>query len=463
VSATQPSTAVAITAGTTPPHRTEKLASRLAKGAAIEVAGFGVGQILRLASNLVLTRILFPQAFGLMAMLSLVLYGLMMLSDVGLAQAVIRSPRGEEPLFLDTTWSIKALRGLVLWIVASLLAWPASALFREPSLLYMIPVGSASAFIQGLYSMRALILRRHLRPLLLVVLDLSTQILGLIASISLAYAGFGVWALVMGTLVGAAAHTGCSFLLPGTYRERFRLDPSARHEVMHFGRWIFASSAITFAAGRSDQLVLGRLLGAASLGVYNIALALAELPDALVGRLIDGLLFPVYGRVYNERPADLPRVYYRTRLALDSLAHTALGGLIALAPWIIHLLYDKRYQGAAPMLQILAFRTSLTVLASPCETALFAQGLSMYNFRRNLAVTACTFIAMPAGNALGGVLGLLWGTTAARAAALAMLWPAARERGILKLHREVLFIPFLGCGYALGRALLLILPTLPQK
>jgi hypothetical protein len=115
------------------------------------------------------------------------------------------------------------------------------------------------------------------------------------------------------------------------------------------------------------------------------------------------------------------------------------------------------------MLQILAFRTSLTVLASPCETALFAQGLSMYNFRRNLAVTACTFIAMPAGNALGGVLGLLWGTTAARAAALAMLWPAARERGILKLHREVLFIPFLGCGYALGRALLLILPTLPQK
>jgi O-antigen/teichoic acid export membrane protein len=267
-----------------------------------------------------------------------------------------------------------------------------------------------------------------------------------------------VWALVIGTLVAAAAHTGFSFLLPGTYRERFRTDPAARHEVMHFGRWIFASSAVTFAASRSDQLVLGRLLGAASLGVYNIALALAELPDALVQRMIDGILFPAYGRVYNERPADLPRIYYRTRLALDTLAHTALGGLIALSPWIIHLLYDKRYQGAAPMLQILALRTSLTVLASPCETALFAQGLSLYNFRRNLAVTACTFIAMPVGHALGGATGLLWGTTVARAAALAMLWPAAKRLGILKLHRELLFIPLLASGYGMGRALLLILP-----
>jgi O-antigen/teichoic acid export membrane protein len=458
VSATQPSTAVAIIAGTAPPPRTEKLASRLAKGAAIEIAGFGVAQILRLASNIVLTRILFPQAFGLMAMLSLVLYGLMMLSDVGLAQAVIRSPRGDDPLFLDTTWSIKVLRGLLLWVVASLLAWPASALFREPALLYMIPIGSASAFIQGLYSMRALLLRRHLRPLFLVALEISTQLLGLIAAISLAYAGFGVWALVTGTLVAAAAHTGFSFLLPGTYRERFRTDPAARHEVMHFGRWIFASSAVTFAASRSDQLVLGRLLGAASLGVYNVALALAELPDVLVQRMIDGILFPAYGRVHNERPADLPRIYYRTRLALDTLAHTALGGLIALSPWIIHLLYDKRYQGAAPMLQILALRTSLTVLASPCETALFAQGLSMYNFRRNLAVTACTFIAMPVGHALGGATGLLWGTTIARAAALAMLWPTAKRLGILKLHRELLFIPLLASGYGLGRALLLILP-----
>jgi O-antigen/teichoic acid export membrane protein len=449
--------AVAASAGAAASPRSERLASRLAKGAAVEVAGFGAGQILRLAANLVLTRILFPEAFGLLAMLSLVLYGLMMLTDVGLGSAVIRSPRGEDPLFLDTVWSIKVVRGLSLWVAASVIAWPASILFRERALLLMLVVGSASPFIQGFCSMRWMVLRRHLRPVPLVVLDLSTQIIGLTASISLVWAGLGVWALVVGTLVGTAAHTVLSFALPGTHRERFRMDPDARREVMHFGRWIFASSAVTFAAGRGDQLVLGRLLGAASLGVYNIALALAELPDALVGRVIDGMLYPAYSRVHNERKWDLPRVYYRSRLALDALAHTALGGLIALSPWIIHLLYDRRYQDASSMLQIIALRTSLTVLASPCESALFAHGLSMYNFRRNLAVAVCTLVAMPIGHALGGTNGLLWGTTVARAAALPILWPAARKLGLLKFHRELLFIPLLACGYLLGRALLWIL------
>ncbi len=463
MSAIRPGAAIAITAETVPLPRSVRLVSRLAKGTAIEVAGFGAGQVLRLASNLILTRLLFPEAFGLMAMLSLVLFGLTMLTDVGLGPAVIRSPRGDDPLFLDTVWSIKVLRGLSLWIVAALLAWPASILFRERALLLMIPVGCASPFIQGFCSMRWLVLRRHLRVLPIAVLDLSAQVIGLIASILLVKAGLGVWGLVAGTLVGTAAHTACSFALPGTHRERFRTDPAARLEVMHFGRWIFASSAVTLAASRGDQLVLGRLLGAASLGVYNIALALAELPDALVGRVIEGVLYPLYSRVHNERPADLPRLYYRTRLALDAFAHTALGGLIALSPWIIHLLYDKRYQNAAPMLQILALRTSLTVLASPCENALFAHGLSMYNFRRNLAVVACTFVAMPVGYALGGSTGLLWGTTVARAAALAMLWPAAKELGIFRIHRELLFIPFLACGYGLGRALLLILPTLAHR
>jgi O-antigen/teichoic acid export membrane protein len=442
---------------TTP--RAEPLARRLAKGAAVEVSGFGVAQILRFAANLVLTRLLFPQAFGLMAMLSLVLYGIVMLTDVGLAQAVIRSERGEDPVFLDTAWSIQALRGVFLWLVASLLAWPAAILFREPVLLYVIPIGSLSAAIQGLTSTRVFTLRRHLRPLPLVLLEISGQVTGLVATIALAYAGVGVWSLVAGTLVGAATHAGTSNVLPGKHRERFRIDADARREIARFGRWIYASSAVTFAAGRGDQLVLARLMGAASLGVYNIALALAELPDALVGRVIDRLLYPLYARVHNEHPEQLPRVYYRTRLALDAVAHTALGGVVALAPWLIRVLYDARYHDAAPILQILALRTCFTVLAAPCETALFAQGLSMYGFRRNLVVALCTFAAMPIGHALGGVTGLLWGSTVARAAAIAVLWPAARRTGILTIHRELLFVLFLAVGYGVGTAVPWILPV----
>jgi O-antigen/teichoic acid export membrane protein len=425
----------------------------------MEVAGFGLGQVLRLGSNLILTRILFPEAFGLMAMLYLVLYGLQMLTDVGIAPATIRSARGDDAVFLDTAWSIKAVRGLVLWVLACLLAWPVAALFKEPALRLVIPVGSATAFIQGLYSMRLLSLRRHLRPGPIVALDLSTQVLGLLTNVGLAWAGLGLWSLVIGSLVTTAAHTGLSYLLPGKHRERFRIEPEARHEIMHFGRWVYASSVVTFASGRGDQLVLGRLLGAASLGVYNIALALAEMPDALIGRLIESVLFPTYSRTHNERPAEFARIYYRTRLALDAVAHTALGGLVALGPWIVGLLYDSRYQGAAAMLQILALRTSITVLVAPCETALFSHGLSQYAFRRNAAVAVATFVAMPIGHTMGGTMGLVWGAALARIVAIPVLWPAARRLGILRLNREMLFVVFLAAGYGMGRTLLLLLPA----
>jgi O-antigen/teichoic acid export membrane protein len=111
------------------------------------------------------------------------------------------------------------------------------------------------------------------------------------------------------------------------------------------------------------------------------------------------------------------------------------------------------------MLQILALRTSLTALSAPCETALFSQGHSMYGFRRNASVAVATFIAMPVGHAIGGATGLIWGTVVARAAAIPMLWPAARRKKILRIERELLFALFLACGYGLGRVLLMLLPA----
>ncbi len=436
----------------------ERLGGRLARGAVIEATGFGTQQLIRFGSNLVLTRLLFPAAFGLMAMLGLVLYGLIMLTDVGLLQAVVRSERGDDPAFLDTAWTIQVTRGLILWIVATLLAWPMALLFQEPLLVKMIPVGSASVFIHGLASTRVFTLRRRLRPLPIVTLETLAQIASIGTMIGLAWAGVGVWSLVFGSLVMALVLSGGSYFLPGTHRERFRMEPAARKEISQFGRWIYASSSMTFVAGRGDQFVVGKLLGAASLGLYNIGLALAEMPDALANRVMAGILYPLYAKLHNERPAELGSTYYRTRLPLDALLHTALGGLAGVAPWLITFLYDRRYLGAIPVLQILAVRTSIGLLATPCESALVATGRSELGFRRNLAVAICTFIAMPIGNALGGTQGLLWGSAVARLAALVVLWPIAARRGLLRLEREALVLLYLAVGFGMGWGLGCVLP-----
>jgi O-antigen/teichoic acid export membrane protein len=437
------------------------LARRALSASAIEVTTYGLAQIIRLGSSLILTRILFPEAFGIMTMLSVVLYGLHMLSDVGIMQAVVRSEHGAEPKFLHTAFTMQAMRGVGLWGIASLLAWPISYFFHEPQLMWLLPLGALGSVLYGLSSMKLCLMRREVNPLPIALNELASQVLGVVATVCFAYyLELGVLSLVLGTLVNSVIHTLGSHLVRHPHKDRFGVDPAARKEILQFGQWIFASSAVTLVAGRGDQFLLGNLLGATNLGLYNLALTLADAPDALAQRVVGGVLYPLYAKIFNERPGDLPSAYFRSRLAFDSLVHTALGGLYAVAPWLIKVLYDPRYEAAYPMLQILALRTALGLMATPCETALTARGLSVYGFRRNLFVALGVVAFLPLGYWLAGAQGVLWGTVLSRFAGLLAVWPAAREHGILRLWRELLVVAFLGAGYLLGAGFLWLLQVL---
>ncbi|MAO27784.1 MAG: polysaccharide biosynthesis protein, partial [Roseovarius sp.] len=92
------------------------LMARLMRSGSWVLIGYGGSQAIRLASNLILTRLLFPEAFGLMALVSVVTVGLMMFSDVGVGPSIAQSKRGDDPAFLDTAFSIQILRGALLWL-----------------------------------------------------------------------------------------------------------------------------------------------------------------------------------------------------------------------------------------------------------------------------------------------------------------------------------------------------------
>ena len=96
------------------PAAAPSLAARALRASAITMGGFVASQALRLASNLVLTRLLFPEAFGLMALVTVFVMALVMLSDIGTGPAIMGSRRGDDPAFLDTAWTIQILRGAIL-------------------------------------------------------------------------------------------------------------------------------------------------------------------------------------------------------------------------------------------------------------------------------------------------------------------------------------------------------------
>lgn len=435
------------------------ISARVASSAISEIFGFGASLVVRLASNLVLTRLLFPEAFGLMAMVQIVLYGLTMLSDVGVWQGVVTSPRGDDPKLLDTAWTMLVVRGTLLWAGACALTYPISLGFDEPRLLWILPLVSASALIQGFSSTRIFSLRRHLRLMPLQLLELGTQLVNVGVCLAGAWLGYGVGALVAGLLVSCSVHTLASHFLPGTaHRDRFGIEPRARQELLNFGRWIFLSSALTFLAVRIDQMLLGRWLGASMMGVYNIGQTLADLCDTLATRLTNGVVYPMLARVHTTRPAEFADAYYRIRLWFDLVLFVGLGGIAAMSDWIIALLYDERYLEAAAVLRILVFRGAVAALATLCEVCFVAQGASVYSFRFNLVVTLALCLAMPVGGIYWGITGLLWATVAARAVGLLALWPRAYRHGFLRLHREVVAILYLGLGYGLGWLVVQVLP-----
>ena len=126
--------------------------ARAMRGSVFTVLNFGGQNALRLASNLVLTRLLFPEAFGLMALVQVMLAGVQMLSDIGIRDKIIQDPKGDEPHVLNTAWVLQIIRGIFLWLVVVLLAAPVAGFYEAPELADLLPVAGIAAVAQGLSS-----------------------------------------------------------------------------------------------------------------------------------------------------------------------------------------------------------------------------------------------------------------------------------------------------------------------
>ncbi|HKU39350.1 MAG TPA: oligosaccharide flippase family protein, partial [Polyangiales bacterium] len=394
------------------PREPGALRKLVIRGSAFEMIGYGAGQVIRFGSNLVLSRLLFPEAYGLSALVNIVNQGLIMLSDVGLPTVVVQSPRGDDPRFLNTAFTWQAARSALLFIAAAALAIPMAFMMNEEQLKWLIPVGALSVLFIGIRSTSYFTLRRQLRLGPLLVLELVSQIGAVALMIPWAIWAPSVWTLIGGMLITSVLTAFGSHLIKVGYRNRFQWDTESAKSMLEFGKWIAGSSMLTFASQQGDRLLLGHFLGAATLGVYSIAVFLSTALGDAITRVTTGVFFPAYSRVFNEDASRLREVFYKTRLASDALILPALGGLAVLGPWVVHLLYDARYADAGWMLRVLSIRVALACMVSPLQFCLFALGHAKYGFYLNLARVVTLAIGVPIGYRISGVAGLVWAVAA---------------------------------------------------
>jgi O-antigen/teichoic acid export membrane protein len=428
------------------------------RGSFFEVFGYGAQQVLRLAGNLVTTRLLFPAAFGLASIVTVIIMGLVMLSDLALNPCVVQSARGDDPAFLNTAFTIQVVRGVVLSLLMVGLAAPAAWFYHEPQLVGLVCLGSLQLLIGGFHSSSVFTLRRSLRLGWVNGLELGQSIVTILLTVILARFYRSAWSLIGAGVLGTCAFVIASHLVPVPYRNRFQWDKTAADEIRNFGRWVLGSSVATFLSGQSDRILIGRFLGAAWLGVYSIALMLSDAAGSLVSRLVNGVMYPVLSEAARRDGGNIGALYYRLRRRFDLLSMVGTGLLGGLGTWIVLALWDKRYAAAAWILQILSVRVAISSLVSPSETCLFSLGHTRQGFQRSVARLLTALIAIPAGWHFWGVKGLVWGTVAAEGATLFAIWPKTRQLGILRIGRELASVGIFLCAFALGR---IVSPWLP--
>lgn len=386
--------------------------ARAGRSAVWTLAGYGGGQVLRLGGNLLLTRLLFAEAFGVMALVTVFMTGLALFSDVGIGPSIIQSRRGDDRRFLNTAWTVQVARGAVLWIVSCALSAPFASFYGEPSLKWILPVSGLTALLAGFNSTKLFTMNRNLDMKRVIVVDLASQVAGLFVMVAWGLAFPSIWCLVAGGLVTSAGKMVLSHMLLTGESNRFAWDREAARSLFAFGRWIFLSTLLTFLVMQSDRLIFGKMIPMSLLGVYSIALMFATLPSIVAGYLGNQIVFPLYSRIHNAGESLAP-VYTRSRWLAMITGGFLLSNLITAGPAMIRVLYDARYEDAGWILQLLACAAWFGVMDATNVPTLLARGKAGWMVAANATKLAAMVGLIPLGFALGGFPGAVIGFVAA--------------------------------------------------
>ncbi|SNS77898.1 oligosaccharide flippase family protein [Tropicimonas sediminicola] len=385
----------------------ESVRARAWRGTLLVFVQFGGAQVLRLASNLLLTRLLFPEAFGLMALVQVFLNGLNLFSDTGVRPLIVQSGRGDDPDFLNTIWTVQVARGLLLWLLTLAIAGPAAALYEAPDIALILPVSGLALLVNGFVPTALHTAHRHLRLGQVTAIQLGCQALTLVIMAVLAVTLRSVWALVIGTLIGEVIRTLAWWIFLPDAKNRFRLERAALGNAFGFGRYIFIGTAAGFVIAQGDRAILGAHLSLGELGVYNVAFFLASVPLLLTRAVSSKIVLPLYRvRPMSGDPSGRAAIFRARRMltaaALLAAAVMAFGG-----PLIVDLLYDPRFADAGPTLSLYALTLVPPLALNSVGSLLLAEGDSARNAVLQIVTAVLQTGLMFAGIDLAGVVGAI--------------------------------------------------------
>ena len=421
---------------------------------------FGLSQLIRLGSNLIITRLLVPEMFGVMAIVSVVLFGITMFTDLGLWAFIVRHKNPDDAHLLNVVWTLQVIRGWLMFFIVLILVTILilgnhylpdyfEGIYQDSRLPPLVLIAGLSSVVSGYKSLASPMMSRQLEVRKLELIELYSQLAGVVFMVIWVYFYPSIWALVFTGLISTFVNTFLSYYL-FPYRHKFILDKTIVKEVFHFSKWIVIASVLTYLFSQGDKLFFGGKIDASTLGIYSIAFTLVGTLTSITQTLAEKIIFPVFASMAHGDRAILKTRYYQVRQYLDAPIFFVAGILIALGPSIVNILYDPRYANAGWMLQILIFSVignTLSLISMECLSALSITQVRMWVM---LIRTISLFIGLPLFFHLYGLQGAIWVIALNVWTSLPVIYWTLAKNAVFSIGKELRMLPLIPIGYGLS-------------
>jgi O-antigen/teichoic acid export membrane protein len=317
---------------------------------------------IKLIRTIVLARLLSPDDFGLLGLALVTISAVERFTESGFSHALIQK-KGLAHEYIDTAWTLSVIRGVLLYTLLFLIAPGVETFFNTPGVSNIIRVISLFLLLNGFSNMEIVILQKELEFNKQFIYQISGSLADLVVSIILSLLMRNVWALVAGLLAGHLTRFIVAYLTQPR-RVKLAIVPEYARELYQFGRWMFLSSILQFILDEGDDVFVGRTLSSTSLGHYQLAYRIANLPSTEYAKLIGKLSFPAYSKIQDD-PARLHYVYTRV-LKITALFSFLIAGLIlSLSRDLIMVLLGDQWIPMITTMQVLTIYGLLSSIAIP--------------------------------------------------------------------------------------------------
>ncbi|MGQ0734896.1 MAG: lipopolysaccharide biosynthesis protein [Acidobacteriota bacterium] len=386
------------------------LGGKAKRGVAWSFLREGVTEFLVFPASMVMARLLTPQEFGIAAAANFFILMAERLSVLGLNAALIRA-KVLSPAHLSSVFVVNLAAGAVMFATLAGTAPLVAAFYRTAEVTEILPIAALGFLLLPFGTVPAALLAREMRFRESTLVDWYYTLTYVITTIVLAWLGFSYMSMVYGRLAAIVAMT-LSRMVFARWRPALALSVPALREMLSFGAGVYAKRLLDYTAQNVDNLVVGKYLGMAALGLYDRAFSSMNRCLARLNSGGPGVTFRIFA-IIQEDPARFRRAYQKVLMSTTLLAYPLFAVLIAVAPQFMVVMFGETWRPAAAPFQVLCLAGCLKLLNTYASSASQAAGRVWSEVWRQLlyvTIIVGSIIALRAWGPVGAAAGVLCAT-----------------------------------------------------